>query len=300
MLSPQKPRKFDLSAYLFLAPGVLIYLVFVFYPILQTITFSLTDWNGLTAPRFIGFANYIQLFSDSVFFEALRNNLAFILFYSVLSISLGLYLTVLLTRQRIRGMALFRAGLFMPQVIAMVVVGMVWRWIYHPSFGPLNTILRGVGLDGLARPWLGDFNTALPAVGIVGTWAQYGFCMVLFLAGMQTIGTSLYDAVRIDGANEFQAFLHITLPGLRNQLLVALISTFIAAVRIFDLVFVTTRGGPGNRTLVAGMYLYRNAFGINKVGYGAAIAIVLTVVILVVSLLILRGQRGQEEESFAG
>lgn len=300
--TPARPpkTKYDYGAYLFLLPSILIYGFFVFYPILQTITFSLTDWNGITLPNFIGLDNYLQLLKDPVFLAALKNNAAFVFFYSVLSIALGLFLTVLLTRRPIRGLAFFRAGLFMPQVIAMVVVGMVWRWIYHPNFGPLNNFLRAIGLDSLARPWLGDFTFALPAVGIIGTWAQYGFCMVLFLAGVQTIGTSLYDAARIDGANEFQTFWTITLPGLRNQLLVALISTLIGAIRIFDLVFVTTRGGPGNQTMVAGFYLYRNAFSINKVGYGSAIAVVLTIIILVISVLILRGQRSQEEESFSG
>jgi len=290
---------FNRSAYLYLLPALAIYGIFVLFPIVQTVYYSLTDWNGLTSPTFLGLQNYLDLFQDSVFINALLNNLAFIFFYSVLSIALGMLFAVLLTNAPLRGMAFYRAGLFFPQVMASVVIGMVWRWIYHPQYGALNQFLRAVGLGAWARPWLGDFDWALIAVGIVGTWAQYGFCMVLFLAGIQNISSALYDAARIDGAGMFQQFWYITLPGLRNQLLVALISTLIAAIRIFDLVFVTTRGGPGYATLVAGMYLYRNAFVINRVGYAAAIAVLLTILILVISYFILRLQRTQEEESFA-
>jgi raffinose/stachyose/melibiose transport system permease protein len=222
-----------------------------------------------------------------VFHISLRNNLLFMVFYTLFPIAFALLLTALMTRRRLRGMSLFRAGLFVPYVMSMVVVGVVWRWIYNPAFGPLNQVLKAIGLEAWTRPWLGDFQLALPAVGLVGTWVQYGFCMVLFIAGVQRIEEELYDAAKIDGANEFRQFWHITLPGIRSEISVALVITFIAALRIFDLVFVTTRGGPGNETMVVSLWLYRNAFQINRTGYAATIAVVLTAIILIVSYAII-------------
>jgi raffinose/stachyose/melibiose transport system permease protein len=155
--------------------------------------------------------------------------------------------------------------------------------------------LRALGLDTLTRSWLGDFTWALPAVGSVGTWVQYGFCMVLFLSGMQRIPADYYEAAQLDGANELQQLLYITLPSLRPELGVALITTIIAALRVFDLVYVTTRGGPGDSTLVSGFLVYRAAFQQNRIGYAAAVATVMTIVIFAISLIILRFQSKSEE-----
>ncbi|MCB9103413.1 MAG: sugar ABC transporter permease [Anaerolineales bacterium] len=282
-----KPGERPWTACLYILPGFIIYAVFVLWPILDTLRYSFYEWSGFSSPSFIGLDNYIKLYSDEIFRKALVNNLWFIVFYTVFPIVIGLFLTALMTRRRLPGMTLFRTGLFMPYVMAMVVVGVVWRWIYNPATGPLNQALRAVGLDALARPWLGDFDLALPAVGVVGTWVQFGFCMVLFIAGVQRIDEMLYDAAKLDGANEWRQFWHITLPGLRNEISVAMVTTLIAALRIFDLVFVTTRGGPGNETMVVALHIYRNAFAINRVGYAAAIAVVLTIVIVIISVGVL-------------
>jgi raffinose/stachyose/melibiose transport system permease protein len=271
------------TAYLYILPGLLIYALFVLWPILDTLRYSFYDWNGFSPPVFTGLGNYVQLFRDQTLHIALRNNLLFLAFYTLFPIVLGLFLTALLTRRRIRGLSFFRAGLFVPYVMSMVVVGVVWRWIYNPAFGPLNQVLNAVGLGALARPWLGDFQLALPAVGIVGTWVQYGFCMALFIAGVQRIEEELYDAAKIDGAGEVQQFWNVTLPGLRSEISVALVTTLITALRVFDLVYVITKGGPGNQTMVSSLWLYRNAFQLNRVGYAATIAVVLTAIILVVS-----------------
>ena len=177
----------------------------------------------------------------------------------------------------------------------MIVVGVIWRWIYNPVFGPLNQLLRAIGLGSLTRPWLGDFSMALPAVGVVGTWVQYGFCMVLFIAGLQKIPLELYEASDLDGAGGFQQFLHITLPGLRSELGVAMITTIIAALRVFDLVYVTTRGGPGDSTIVTAFLIYRSAFQQNRIGYAAAVATVLSIIIFLISLLVVRFQSRVED-----
>jgi raffinose/stachyose/melibiose transport system permease protein len=294
VLSPQKtrsrgyqPGQRPWTAYLYILPSFLIYAFFILWPIVDTLRLSFYEWDGFSAPVFTGLNNYVGLLKDEVFHISLRNNLLFMVFYTLFPIAFALFLTALMTRRRLRGMSVFRAGLFVPYVMSMVVVGVVWRWIYNPAFGPLNQSLEAFGLEAWTRPWLGDFQLALPAVGLVGTWVQYGFCMVLFIAGVQRIEEELYDAAKIDGANEFRQFWHVTLPGIRSEISVALVITFIAALRIFDLVFVTTRGGPGNETMVVSLWLYRNAFQINRAGYAATIAVVLTIIILLVSYVII-------------
>ncbi len=288
-----------LIPYLFVLPAFLIFALFVLLPILDTVRLSFFDWTGFSAPNFAGLANYIELWTDRLFITGLGNNLRFILFYTVFPIGLALVLTAVMTRRRIRGMSLFRAGYFIPYVMPMVVVGVVWRWIYNPAFGPLNQALGAIGLDALARPWLGDFDAALPAVGLIATWVQYGFCMVLFIAGVQKIDESLYDAAQVDGASAMQQLRHITIPGIRTEISVALVTTFIAALRIFDLVFVTTRGGPGDQTMVTSLWLYRNAFQINRVGYAATIAVAQSVLILAISAVLLRFTRTSDQEEVA-
>jgi len=277
------------KGWLYLLPAFLVYFVFTFLPILETIRTSLFDWDGISPTRqFVGLQNYTRLIADSQFLTAFFHNLVFIIFYCIIPILVGLLLASLLTRRKIKGFTFFRTVLFIPQVISMVVVGVVWRWIFNPTFGPLNVLLRTAGLQIWAKAWLGDFTWALPAVGSIGTWVQYGFCMILFLAGMQRISEEYYEASSLDGANAFQQFIHITIPGLRPEIGVALITTIIAALRVFDLVFTTTRGGPGDSTLVTGFLIYRSAFLQKDMGYASAIATILTVVILSISLLIRR------------
>ncbi len=290
------PGESRFHGWLYILPGLLIYLVFVFYPIIETFRTSFFKWDGFSSNRvFVGINNYISLVSDAQFLKALLNNLTFIIFYSIIPIIIGLLLASLLGRKPLPGLTFFRTGLFLPQILSMVVVGVTWRWIFNPAFGPLNMGLRALGLDTLTRAWLGDFQLALPSVGAVGTWVQYGFCMVLFLAGMQHIPDDQYEAAELDGANEFRQLLHITLPSLRAELGVALITTVIAALRVFDLVYVTTRGGPGDSTLVTGFLVYRSAFQQNQLGYASAVATVMTLIIFAISLVILRFQaRGEE------
>jgi len=216
-------------------------------------------------------------------------------FFTILPIMLGLFLTALMTRGKLRGMAIFRTGLFIPQVMSSVVVGIIWRWLFAYD-GPINEFLILIGLEEWIRPWLGDFTYARYAVGSVGTWVQYGLCMVLFIAGAQSISEDLYDAARVAGANAWQEFRHVTLPGLQQQILVAFVLTFIAALRVFDLVFVLTRsGGPGKETIVTSILIYEQAFQRNRAGYGSAMALVLSLIIITVSAVVMRLQARQEE-----
>jgi raffinose/stachyose/melibiose transport system permease protein len=281
---------------IYLLPALIIYLIFILYPILETFRLSFYQWDGFSNNRiFVDIQNYQEILQRGQFLSALGHNLVFIIFFSLIPISIGLFLASLLGRKTLPGMVFFRAGLFLPQVLSMVVVGVVWRWIFNPAFGPLNIILKEIGLGQWAIPWLGDSTWALPSVGFIGSWVQYGFCMVLFLAGMQRTQPELYEAAALDGANEFQQFSFITLPSLKPELGVAMITTVIAALRIFDLVYVTTRGGPGDATLVASFLVYRAAFQQNRIGYAAAVATILTLVIFVISLLITRYQSKHDE-----
>ena len=289
------PGESKYLGWLYLLPGLIIYVLFILYPIVETFRLSFYKWDGFSTNRlFIGIQNYIEIFQRGQFLSALVHNLIFIIFYCFIPILIGLVLASLLGRRALPGMAFFRAGLFLPQVLSMVVVGVVWRWIFNPAFGPLNILLKTIGLKAWALPWLGDSTWALPAIGLIGSWVQYGFCMVLFLAGMQRIPAEYYEAAELDGANEVQQLLYVTLPGLRPEMGVALITTIIAALRVFDLVFVTTRGGPGDATLVASFLVYRSAFQQNRIGYAAAVATIMTCVILLISYMITRFQSKPE------
>jgi raffinose/stachyose/melibiose transport system permease protein len=184
-------------------------------------------------------------------------------------------------------MAVYRWIFFLPQVMTTVVIALVFKRIYAPD-GPLNSALRAVGLGSLARTWLGDFTWALPALGLVGTWVTFGFCMVLFISGTSAISPELYEAARIDGAGPVREFFTVTLPGLRGQMAVALTLTITAALRTFDLVWITTHGGPGTSTLTPAVALYKAAFQNPQVGLAAAIGVVMAALCLVIAIVITR------------
>jgi raffinose/stachyose/melibiose transport system permease protein len=216
-----------------------------------------------------------------------------IVFYALAPVCLGLLVTAALSRHPIRGLTAFRTIVFLPQVLAAVVIGVAWQWMYDPQ-GPVNTALTTVGLDAFTRTWLGDFGVALPAVGIIGTWVTTGLCAVLFIAGVQQIPTERYDAARVDGAGAVREFLAVTLPGLRNEIVVALLLTVIAALRAFDIIFVTTKGGPGSETYVPTLLIYKRAFVSGEVGSAAAIATILTALVLLVSVGIRRLEEARD------
>jgi raffinose/stachyose/melibiose transport system permease protein len=271
-------------------PGLAAYLIFTFFPLLQTVRLSFYEWDGVLPKKWIGLGNYRELYDTPDVRGAFWHSVELILFYGVFSIVIGLFLTALLTRFRVRGFMFFRTVLFMPQTIATVVVAQAFVWIYDPS-GPLNEFLRTIGLGFLAKSWLGDFEWALPAVGLIGTWITFGLCIVLFLAGAQRIPAELYEAARVDGAGFFREFLAVTLPGLRNELVVAATLTTITALRNFDIIYNTTAGGPGGETTVPSWLMFHNAFDLGRVGFAASIAVVLTIVITTIALFIGRLSR---------
>jgi len=258
----------------------------VLLPLGHTVWLSLHQWDGLTPKTWVGLDNYKQIVRDPILRGAFKHAFVLIGFYAVIPVTLGLVLVAALSRARVRGQAGFRTVLFLPQVIPLVVVAVIWRMIYAPLDGPLNRALDGVGLGALARPWLGDFGLALPAVGLVGTWVMIGLTLVLFMAGVQKIPQSLYDAARVDGAGPLREFLAVTLPNLRGEIAVALTLTTIAALRNFDLIYITTQGGPGNSTSVPAWEVYNRAFQIGQIGMAAAIGFTLACVIFALSFAI--------------
>jgi raffinose/stachyose/melibiose transport system permease protein len=268
-------------AYLYILPGFLVFTLFVLVPLVHAVWLSFFDWDGVSVGKWTGLENYRQVFTDPEIRSSFAHSGVLILFYVALPVTLGLALAALMARVRVRGLAVYRTALFLPTIISTVVVGVIWRWIYEPD-GPLNAIL------GTSRAWLGDFNWALAAVGLIGSWVTTGLCMVLFLAGLQQIPQSLYDAARVDGAGALREFFAVTLPGLRNVLAVALTLCVIGALRSFDIIYVTTVGGPGNATTVPGLLIYQDAFSLGRVGQAAAIAVVLTILIFVVTFAVTR------------
>ncbi len=282
---PGEPRRIG---YLYVLPALAVYGAFVLYPLLETVWYSLYEWDGLSESTFIGLDNYRDVVTSDPLRSAYLHAFVLILFYAVIPVCLALVLVAAISRARVRGQAGFRTILFLPQVIPMVVVAVIWRMIYAPSDGSLNELLGAIGLDSLQRAWLGDFTLALPAVGVVGTWVMSGLALVLFIAGVQRIPQSLYDAARVDGAGPVREFFAVTLPNLRGEIAVALTLMTIAALRNFDLVYITTQGGPGNSTSVPAFEVYNRAFQTSRVGSAAAIGFTLALMIFAITFAITR------------
>jgi raffinose/stachyose/melibiose transport system permease protein len=278
--------------YLYIAPALVLFAVLVLLPFIASVWVSLFRWQGVGMPSdFVGLDNYLgqprgyeALITDARLQRAFLHSLVLIFFYSVLPITIALGLASTMARSELRGMKAYRVIFFLPQVIPLVATGIVWRWMYNPdpAVGPINGLLAAVGSKEVT-PFLGDFTLALPAIGVIGTWVLFGLCLVLFLAGIQKIPASLYDAAQVDGAGPMAKFLAVTLPGLRNEIVVALTLTMVLALRAFDVVAVTTKGGPGDETNVPSYEIYNRAFTYGFVGSAAAAATVLGLVILLVS-----------------
>jgi raffinose/stachyose/melibiose transport system permease protein len=268
----------------YVMPALAVMTLVLLVPLGMTIGLSLTEWDGLGPITWTGASNYLAFLDDDLVVAALRNAVVLTFFTSAIPIVLGLVAAIVLSRIGRRGRTVWRTLLFLPAVIAPVVVAVGWRLIYEPSKGLLNGLLEAVGLGGLARPWLGDFALALPATGVVATWMEYGLVMVLFLAGIQRIPTELYDAAKVDGANIWSEVRSVTLPSLRPEILVAIVVTLISSFRNFDLVFNLTRGGPGSSTVVPVLEVYRRGFLHGEIGSASALGVTLTGIIVVITL----------------
>jgi raffinose/stachyose/melibiose transport system permease protein len=277
-----------LTGWLFVLPAATVYTVFVLRPLLTTIWYSLYNWDGISVGSWVGLGNYRRVLTDPQLLSSIGHAFFLIAFFTVLPVIGGLLVAALLQEIRIRGLGtLTRTMLFLPQIIPGAAAAVAWVWMFS-SNGTVNQLLSAVGLGGLTRSWLGDFDWALPAVGIIGTWLGLGFCTILLMAGIGKIDISIYEAARIDGAGFFSTFRYVTVPALRAEIGVCVTVTIIAALASFDIVFMSTQGGPGYATTVPGVLVYQLGFTESRVGLASALAVVLTGLILLVILPIQR------------
>jgi multiple sugar transport system permease protein len=278
-------RREATAFYLCISPWLLGLVLFVLGPMLASLAFSLTRWDLLSPPRFIGLRNYERLLTgDPLFWQALKVTAVYTLFYVPIDLLGGLGLA-LLVNQKVRGISVFRTVFYLPSVLAGVAYVVLWMWIFNPQAGLINTLLRYVGIQG--PRWLASPDWALPALLIMSLWG-IGRSMVLFLAGLQDIPEQLYEAAEIDGANRWQGFWRITLPLLTPVIFFNLVLSIISTFQTFTSAFVATDGGPLDSTLFYVLYLYRQAFQFFNMGYASALAWVLFAIILVLTLLVVR------------
>ncbi|BCB91292.1 ABC transporter permease [Phytohabitans suffuscus] len=255
-------------------------------------------------PEWIGLDNYTRLLEDDNFWASFRNIIFLIVAMAVVPTLIGLVLAAVLFDYVAKAIgprtaSALRSGFYLPQVLPVAVTGIVWGWILNPSFGALNAILTSAQLDGLAKNWLGDPAYALYSVMVVMIWFQVGYPVVMFMSGLQRVDPELYEAASIDGAGWWRRFTRIAVHQIKPEIYVVLVTTTIAALKIFGQIYVLTRGGPGNATLVPSYFAYQNFFEKAQVGYGSAIATVLALIIVVLSVVFLRIQARDERRDLA-
>lgn len=282
------------AGWLYVLPALIMYTLFVLWPFFTSVEYSLYDWNGIGVGKWVGLDNYRSVLTDSELLLPIVHSFELVFFFTVIPVCLGLVAAALIhTFSEGRFGAVVRTVLFLPQVVPLVAAGIAWKWAYSET-GIVNQLLSALGLGGLIRPWLADFGTALPAVGFIGAWVLLGFCTVLLLTGMSKIDPSLYEAARIDGAGPIQKFRSITLPGLIGEIGVCITVSMIAALSSFDIIYISTYGGPGRVTMVPGVLIYRLAFNERKVGLASAMAVVLMILVVGCVLVIQRMTKGED------
>lgn len=290
---PRRPRKNAVQrafsderfvGWLFVVPALTMYGLFVLFPLIQSVRYSFFRWNGIGEMRWVGLDNYATILNNPDLLGTISNAFILMFFFSFIPVSLGLVVASVIYRiapGRLGATA--RTVLFLPQVIPLVAAGIIWGWLLALR-GLVNQILSGIGLGGVTRAWLGDFDWALPAVGLIGVWVLLGFCTVLLWTGMTKLDPALYESARIDGAGWRAEFWNLTVPLLRHEIGVCLTVTIIAALAAFDIVYVTTAGGPGNATAVPGIQIYILAFTQQRIGLASALSVMLMLLVLLIIL----------------
>ena len=267
---------------LFLFPALFIYIIVVVFPTVYSLFLSFCDWNGLGAKKFVGLKNYIQLFtSDSVFYTALRNNIIWIILTICLTVLLALLLALVLNRS-FRGRIVYRAIFYFPYMLSWIIVGIIWKWMYNPNFGLINQVLGMVGLDSLKGAYLSNTKMALYCVFIAALWQGLGQPMLYFLAGLQTLPNDILEAAKIDGAGKINLFFRVIVPMLKETFVIVLATQIIASMKVYDIVYVMTDGGPANSTQTLATYMYNQTFTYSNLGVGSAIATVMALIMMVV------------------
>lgn len=291
----------QLSYWPYLLPGGILFVGVILVPFVMNLYFSMTKWAGIGDPKWIGLKNYSRLLQDDTFWLSFRNSIAMIGAMVVVPTILGLLLASVLfdylgRRFPGRVASTLRATYYLPQILPVAVAGILWGWILNPQTGALNVILRRIGLDSLALNWLGDTKTALPTVMLVMIWVQIGYPVVIFMAALQRVDPELHEAAELDGAGWMDRFRAITLPQIKPETFVVTLTCTIAALKVFGPIYVLTKGGPENTTNVPSYFSYQNFFPKSQVGYGAAIATVLTVIVIVVAAVFMRAQAASERK----
>jgi ABC-type sugar transport system permease subunit len=282
-----------LSLFLMAAGPLAFYTVFVLLPLAQSIQIATWNWNGLSEPTSIGLANFSRALNDPLFIGAFRNTALWLIVAVTVPTVLGLLLAVLLDRP-LRASRVYKSAFYMPITLSLVVVGQVWIWIYQPDWGLLNTVLRTVGLDDLTRAWLGDPATSLAAVILAWSWQQTALSLILYLAALTTIPRDLLEAASIDGASAWQQFRRIIVPLLRPASVVVVALAVINTLKGFDIVFMLTKGGPFHTSSNLAMFMYSETFLKYRIGYGAAIAVALFILAVIVIVIYFRQVRASE------
>ena len=275
-----------------LAPALALVGLFVLLPSVITLVGSFFSF-GITSSAWtwVGFDNYVRAIGDPVFWIALRNNVIIIVGSIVSQVGLGAILAAILDRGIKKGSTVYRTIIFMPVVVSSVAVSLIWMMIYDPNTGALNALVKAIGLTPPKLGWLGDPSLSIWMMLVTAAWANVGFQMVLILAGLQNIPKEVYEAGELDGATGLKAFWHITLPGIRNILIVGVLITTIGGLKVFDFVFVMTGGGPANATQVMGTYIYLQAFNLGNMGYANALSIILLLIALLMGVAQLKLSR---------
>ncbi|WP_246079666.1 carbohydrate ABC transporter permease [Paenibacillus piri] len=286
-----RKRRLSLTPYLMVLPSFSIYFVFVLIPILMTFELSFTNYDFYKTKDYVGLANYTRMFADPVFLIALRNTIVYAVCTIVPELVIGLLLAVFLNMKLI-GRKFFRISFYMPHVISMVSISMIFLWIYDTSDGLLNMLMKSLGLP--AQKWLFDLNLALLCLIIIGIWKMVGFIMIIYLAGIQQIPSHLYEAATIDGATGVHKFFNITVPLLRPTTFFLFVTSCVSSFMVFEQVNVMTQGGPLNATTTVIHQIFQRAFVQYQMGYASAMAVFMFFIVLIVTLLnFYFGKQGQ-------
>ncbi|MCG3176544.1 MAG: Lactose transport system permease protein LacF [Candidatus Omnitrophica bacterium] len=278
--------------YVFVLPALLLFLIFSIYPFYKVFQLSITDWDGISPQlNYIGLANFIDLFTDNpVFWHSMRN--AFYVTFLALTVQnfLALGLALLCDRD-IKGGNVYRVIFYLPPVLSGIVVGLIWNWIYDGNYGLLNHFLAFIGLEDLSRAWLADSRTALIAVSIIHMWKGFGWGFVILLAGLQSIPRELYEAARVDGANAWVMFRHVTVPLMIPVFILVSILTILGTMQVFDIIIATTGGGPGYHTEVPITRIVSTMIGSSKFGYACAMGVVFGLILLAISMVQIKASK---------
>ncbi|MDD5621911.1 MAG: sugar ABC transporter permease [Actinomycetota bacterium] len=280
----------NLLGYTLVLPAFLIYGLIVLLAVFQNFYYSFFKFTNITSYEFAGLDNYINMFKDKVFYTAIGHNL---LWAFMIIILLFLFLTIAVFLSKIKSRTILGAIYFLPATIPFVVSAIMWGWIYNPNFGILQSIADLLKLNFLRQQWLGDPKLAFYSLFLIGVWTYFGFTVIIFLSALQNIDRSIYDAARIDGATETKIFFHITLPAIRNTLSFLIVFSIIMSMKVFDIIYVMTQGGPGYSTEVMSTYIFKLAFRGQNIGYSSAISIILIILVLSLAVTVLR--RNQKE-----